>query len=247
MEYLIKKAPADLAEYVESFWLLHNNAGEDKEVVILPDGRIDLFLSKSETEPFHITLLGIGTQPEQAVIPAGTLTFAISFNLLAGEYILQNPVAHLLNGAHNLPAGFWDFNVSDLDDFQLFCERASHKIRLLLPQETDLRKRNLFQLIYSSKGALTVREISDQVSWSPRQINRYFNEQYGIALKAYCSILRFRASFEHIREGKLFPEQNFADQSHFIREVKKRSGVLPKVLKRNPNDRFVQFSILNRK
>ncbi len=36
-------------------------------------------------------------------------------------------------------------------------------------------------------------------------MNRYFNQEYGISLKTYCNILRFRASFRHIKEGKLYP------------------------------------------
>ncbi|MCH5686581.1 AraC family transcriptional regulator [Niabella sp. W65] len=98
--------------------------------------------------------------------------------------------------------------------------------------------------MYSTKGDISVKALSEKVYWSSRQINRYFNDRFGLSVKNYCSILRFRASFEHIKEGKLFPQQNFADQSHFIREVKKRSGVSPKELKRNQNGRFIQFSAL---
>ncbi|HWV29535.1 MAG TPA: hypothetical protein VN038_07775, partial [Dyadobacter sp.] len=46
------------------------------------------------------------------------------------------------------------------------------------------------------------------------------------------------------REGRLFPDENYADQSHFIREIKKYAGVVPKELERNKNDRFIQFSTL---
>ena len=48
-------------------------------------------------------------------------------------------------------------------------------------------------------------------------------------------------------EGKLFPEQNFCDQAHFTRAVKKLAGVVPKELAKNKNDRFVQFSSLLKK
>ncbi len=76
------------------------------------------------------------------------------------------------------------------------------------------------------------------------QINRYFNQQFGISLKTYCNILRFGASFKHISEGKLFPEQNLADQNHFIKEIKKFAGVTPKVLSKNKDDRFVNISAI---
>lgn len=236
-----------LQDVVESFWML-DNPSENKDVILLPDGRIDLIFSQSLQEPFHIVLLGICTHPEQIVIAEKTKMFAVSFNLLAAEYILHTSVSKLLNEAKRLPLDFWDFSVNDLNDFEEFCQKATEKIQHELHhQKIDERKLKLFDLIYTEKGALTVKELSEKVIWSERQINRYFNQQFGISLKLYCGILRFRASFQHIKEGKLFPEQNFTDQSHFIKEIKKLSGFLPKELNQNKNDRFIQFSILPEK
>ena len=246
-EYKLIKPDKSLSDFVESFWLLQNNSNEGKEIVVLPDGRIDLFFSQSITEPFHITLSGIETTADRAILAAKTTMFAISFNLLATEYVFHCTVSNLLNNAEHLPVDFWDFGPNDLQNFDLFCKKASQKIHSLLTKEVESRKQKLFGLIYSSNGAITVNELSEKVSWSSRQINRYFNAQFGISLKEYCNILRFRASFQHIKEGKLFPQQNFADQSHFIKEVKKLSGVSPKELKRNQNDRFIQFSTLGLK
>ncbi|UYQ95868.1 AraC family transcriptional regulator [Chitinophaga horti] len=245
--YQIKSPDASLAPYVESYWLLHNRAATSKEVVILPDGRIDLFFSVTEGQGFTATLLGIGTQPEQASIPPGRLTFAISFKPLAAEYVLHTPVSHLVNSATRQPAGFWGFEATDMQNFDVFCEKAARQIQAALEGDIDNRKQQLFELIFASNGAITVKELSDRVYWSSRQINRYFQQYLGLPLKVYCNILRFRASFKGIKEGKLFPGENFADQSHFIKEVKKLAGVLPKELKQNPNDRFIQFSTLGRR
>ncbi|OQP63480.1 transcriptional regulator [Niastella vici] len=239
----VKPSPSH-SFFVDSFWMLHNASADDKKVIVLPDGKIDLFFSRSATEPFHVTLMGLGTQPEQATIVAQTVIFAVSFNLPATEYILHQPVAHLTNNVTVLPADFWDFCAADLNEFDSFCKKAAQKIHTLLPTEIDSRKQLLFESLYAANGAITVKSLSEKVFWSSRQMNRYFNQQYGISLKAYCDILRFRASFHHISEGKLFPEQNFADQSHFIKAVKKLAGVSPRELSRNQNDRFVQFSTL---
>lgn len=235
---------ASIADFIESFWSLHNQSEDEKEVVIVPDGRIDLFLSKTATESFHITLLGLETSPTQTSIAPDTLIFAISFRPLAIEYVLETSIAHLLNEATLLPGDFWEFNPNDLKDFDLFCKKATLKIQARLKGRIDERKRKLFQFIYASNGSMSVKELSENVYWTNRQINRYFTQQYGLSLKAYCNILRFRASFHQIKEGKLFPEQNFADQSHFIREIKRLSGVPPKELLRNKNDRFIQLSTL---
>ncbi|MGN6292429.1 MAG: helix-turn-helix domain-containing protein [Chitinophagaceae bacterium] len=244
LKYKHIKPDKSLADFVESFWLLQNHFDSDKEVIVLPDGRIDLFFTQSATQPFHIILLGIETQYGQPTITPKRHTFAISFKPLAIEYLFQKSIANLLDKAEILPTDFWNFSADDLNDFDLFCEKATQKIKSLLPKDIDERKRKLFALIYSSNGALTVQELSEKVFWSSRQINRYFNQQFGLSLKAYCNILRFRASFQHIKEGKLFPQENFADQSHFIKEVKKLSGVSPKELSKNKNDRFIQFSLL---
>ncbi len=243
--YRFKKPEEWLAGFVESFWLLENRSDSNKNVIILPDGRLDLFFLRSAREPFHITLSGLETHADEATLAARTTMFVVSFKLIAAEYILKDTVSDLLDNARFLPVDFWDFDESDLLNFDQFCDKASRKIRSLLPDRTDSRKQKLFELIYSSNGALSVNELSEKAGWSSRQINRYFNHQFGLSLKAYCNILRFRASFSHIREGKLFPQQNFADQSHFIREVKKLSGVSPKALKNNRNDRFIQLSLLD--
>ncbi len=244
LDFKLIKPDESLADFVESFWLLYNQSDGDKEIVVLPDGRIDLTFSQSATEPFHITRSGLETYPEQVMLKAKTLMFAISFKLPAAEYVFHNSISNLLNYAEHLPDDFWNFNITDLQSFELFCKKATLKIQSLLPKETDNRKQKLFHLIYSLKGLLTVKELSESVYWSSRQINRYFNQQFGLSLKAYCNILRFRASLEHLAQGKLFPESHFTDQSHFIKEIKKFSGVLPKDLLKNKNDRFIQFSAL---
>jgi AraC-like DNA-binding protein len=237
--------PDRLADFVESFWMLELGAEESRDIIVLPDGKIDLFFSRSATEPFHVTLSGLETMPDQATLAAGTVMFAISFKLLSIEYILKSTVAGLIDTATYLPVDFWGFNADDLCDFEAFSRKAAATIQSFLPAEIDSRKRDLFSLLYSTKGNMPVGELAAKVYWSSRQINRYFSQQFGLSLKAYCNILRFRASFTQINAGKLFPQENFADQSHFIREVKKLSGVSPKELKRNQNDRFIQFSVLD--
>ena len=244
IEYKLIKADTSISDFVERFWMLANHSEQGKEMVIMPDGRIDIFFSYDATEPFHITLMGLETQPNPATLPPKSVTFAVNLKLLAIEYLLDTTISTLLNEAKRLPPDFWGITKEDLDDFESFCTKVSDKIRELLQTKVDARKQKLFDLIYASNGSLTVKELSEQVYWTSRQINRYFNQQFGISLKAYCNILRFRASFQHIKDGRLFPEQNFTDQAHFIKAIKKLSGVIPKELAKNKNDRFIQFSTL---
>lgn len=238
-------APAPLTEFVESIGMFHNTSAEEaREVVVLPDGRIDLFFWQTADQPFQVFLIGLETAAEQRSVPPQTRAFVISFKPLAVEYIIKEPISSLLNSAKVLPAGFWGFATGDFHDFDIFYQKITQKVTSLFPDVIDERKRRLFRLIYASKGEISVAKLSDNSSWSSRQINRYFNQQLGLSLKVYCNILRFRASLSHIAEGKLFPELNFTDQNHFIKEIKKFSGVVPAKLRKNENDRFILLSLL---
>lgn len=242
LDYHVAPPVPALADIVESFWSLKAGAEADKPIQLLPDGRVDVLFTYSVAQPFHAVLLGLGSAAEQTTLAAGTVMFAVSLRLLAVEYLLHTRVADLLNSARLLPAGFWGITAADLTDFKQFCAKLNHTLCGLLPPTLDPRKQRLFQHLYASDGTLPVHELATRAGWSSRQINRYFQDYFGLSLKAYCAILRFRAAFPQLKAGRLFPEQHFADQAHFIREVRKFAGVRPKELARNENDRFIQFS-----
>lgn len=246
-EYGISNPEKPLSDFVEMFWMLINHSETGKEIVIIPDGRIDIIFSMSVNEPFHVTLLGLNNKFEETIFPPKTVFFSISLKLLSVEYLLGSPVSKLVNNAKRLPEEFLGIEPADMNDFDGFCVKVSAKMISLIQTDIDPRKQKLFELIYSSNGSLSVKELSEMVYWSSRQINRYFNRQFGISLKAFCNILRFRASFEHLKDGKLYPEQNFTDQNHFIKEVKRFSGVVPKELSKNKNDRFILLSTMPKK
>lgn len=243
LEYRAAPPALALAAVVESFWTLKSTASTDKPIMLLPDGRIDVLFSQAATVPFHATLLGLGTEAEPTTFAAGTLMCGVSLRLAAPEYLLHTRVADIVNSARVLPAGFWDITPEDLTDFEQFCTKLTAKLRTLLNPAIDPRKRKLFELLYASDGTWPVHKLAEEAGWSSRQINRYFQEYFGLPLKTYCAILRFRAAFPQLRAGRLFPEQAFADQAHFIREVRRLAGVRPKDLARNENDRFIQFSV----
>ncbi len=244
IEWKIIKPPKELNDFVESFWMLVNHSNKEHQIVILPDGRFDIIFFQTGKKKFQAVLKGLDTKPEQRSIPANTIFFAVSFKLLAIEYLIDYKVYSLLNEGIHLPKDFWGVTGITLNNINGLCKKISAKMVSLVKPNIDTRKKNLFDLIYSSNGTLTVRELSEKVFWSSRQINRYFNQTFGISLKAYCNIFRFRSSLQHIKNGQLYPELNFTDQTHFIKEVKKLSGVTPKELSKNQNDRFILLSAI---
>jgi AraC-like DNA-binding protein len=246
MKLIIQSALPDnsISHFVHSFWMLENKTGKDIPSTILPNGMVDMTMMKVKSGKWEMFLRGIDTELSQVVIEKGTKIFTVGLKLLAVEYLLGDSIKDVLNEGKNITETFWQFEERDLKSFKTFCKKATQKIKSISTEPIDSRKKKLFDLIYSSQGSIPVKELSDKVYWSSRQINRYFNQQFGVSLKAYCNILRFSASFKHISEGKLFPGQNFTDQNHFIKETKKYAGVTPKVLSKNKNDRFIDITAI---
>lgn len=238
---LIKPGPP-LNEYVYCFTALE--ALQDfTGGIIIPNGRIDLLFCKMPQGAMNVLLMGLETGPKLMPEHRVASFFAISFNPLALEYILQTPMADFVDRGRELPSDFWGFSKADMEDFDAFCDKATRLILSRMPAAPDPRKRQLFRKLFEADGQISINELASESGWSARQINRYFTQQLGIPLKTYGKILRFQAALEHIRAGQLAPEGDFADQSHFIKEIRKLSGVSPKVLFRNENDRFLQFLV----
>jgi len=244
--YRFAEPHPELRDFVFGFSALENLSGFSQGI-ITPNGRIDLLFTKTAKNPCQTVLMGLETKPKPMPDFEITSFFAISFNPLALEYILHLTISDLVNSGMLLPEGFWGIEAEDLNDFDHFQEKVTSKILSLLPGQVDERKRRLFNLIFATNGELNVHDLTENVGWGERQINRYFNQQLGIALKTYCNILRFQASLSHIKEGRLYPELNFTDQSHFIKEIRKLSGVSPKELFKNENDRFLQLLVYGSK
>jgi AraC-like DNA-binding protein len=77
-----------------------------------------------------------------------------------------------------------------------------------------------------------------------RQINRYFSTTFGLPLKTYLNIVRLRTTYKNLARQELYPANTYFDQAHYIKEIKKYTGLTPKTLSRNKNDRFLQLSTL---
>lgn len=244
LEYLSLKPDNSLSDIVESVWMVKNHDDEKREGIIVPDGKIDLFLFSGEDENFEIFISGICTGPVfKPPFPRSTM-FAISFHPIAAEYIFKKSIADLKDAKQTLHCDYWGFSKNDLEHFEQFYKKACEIVKAKLEKKIDDRKKNLFELIYLSKGETTVEELSKKVSWSSRQINRYFNAWLGVSLKSYINIIRFSNSLKQLKKGDFYPELNYGDQSHFIREVKKFAGVKPTILNKNENDRFIQLSLM---
>lgn len=244
LEYISLPPKNGLNHLVESIWMVRNHAEANVAAIIVPDGKIDLFLFLDQDENFEIFISGICNSPIVKPPFPKSVMFAVSFYPTAAEYLFLRSFAESLNKKIILPNGFMGFYKDDMRDFESFYQKACHIIKEIVTEPLDNRKISLFDLINRSKGEIRVEEIATAIGWSSREINRYFRKWFGLTLKSYIDIIKFSNSLKQLKEGNFYPELDYADQSHFIRAVKKFSGAKPTVISKNENDRFIQLTTL---
>jgi AraC-like DNA-binding protein len=91
--------------------------------------------------------------------------------------------------------------------------------------------------IIKSNGKVSIRDLTKNLNITERTLQRNFTEHVGIPPKKFAKIIQFYTSFNQVtadsfsRLTDIVYENGFADQSHFIRDFKKFTGVNPNVIK----------------
>lgn len=243
--YKENKIDGFLSNFIQCIWE-YDNRKKEVDYTILPDGHFDLIFEFKNNELANVSLTGVWTKPIKVHIDRDTKLIGIRFKLIAAEYIFKQSIKNILNTATDLPINFFGAKNLPFDNFDTLTNCISEKINYGLKnlKEIDNRKFKLFELLYENKGNLKVNELAEKVFWSSRQINRYFNQKFGFSLKTFSNILKCNSSYNEIAKGQLYPQQDYFDQAHFIKEVKKYTGSTPRELHKNENDRFLQLSTL---
>ena len=115
----------------------------------------------------------------------------------------------------------------------------------LLKQLSLQKEDSLFEYciekITASKGRITVKELEKKTGYSNRWLNMKFNDKLGVSPKNLSSIIRFKQYYQAFISGneKSFFRNDFYelyyDQSHFIKDFKRFTGLPPTKLEKQTN------------
>lgn len=95
------------------------------------------------------------------------------------------------------------------------------------------------QMIQDHKGLIAVNELARRLNTTERTLRRKFNHYVGISPKKFAKITQFQTSLDQIATGgyskltDVVYENGYADQSHFIRNIRKFTGKNPLQLKKS--------------
>ncbi len=214
MEYKELSPDEKLLPFVKCFW--QYNPGSVGQVhAILPNGCFELFFILVGDRLESVVLSGLRTRPYQVEIPVGVEVFAVRFLLPASEFLLQRSIAGVLDGSEQLqtfPTEYHHLAVMTFPQRTAFMSDMLHQmLGAFHPEDAKMK---LMQAAYLP--GQTVADVAEYSGLSCRTINRYFACQFGLPLKRFLSIVRFRSTFPSIGSGVLWPDVECYDQSHFL-------------------------------
>ncbi len=108
--------------------------------------------------------------------------------------------------------------------FYDYAETASHKSAIT---------NDIVNFMDHSKGMIRVSQICDKFNVTPRSLHRHFREEIGITPKEMLNIFRINNAIKLITDN---PQSDltgisylsgYYDQSHFIKEIRKITGISP--------------------
>jgi AraC-like DNA-binding protein len=100
-------------------------------------------------------------------------------------------------------------------------------------QQVNVKMEYALSNMLLSKGNIFLKELTKSLNLSERSFERKFKEYIGLSPKLFSRICRFQASLKQLKHNNynklsdIAFENDYADQSHFIRTFKEFSGFSP--------------------
>jgi AraC-like DNA-binding protein len=243
-----------LKSYIEKMWLFESNGKmpvEDLKLVV-PNGHIKLsvafrngivasvngksFTSKEQ----NISLTGLVDVPVilDAEKDIATGTIVIEFNPQGAYRFFQVSLNEVKNQIHPL-TDILGTVAKQLEEQISNAESVDDKVTLLqkflLKQFSLQTEDSIFEYcvakIASSKGKISIKELEKKTGYSSRWLNMKFSDKLGISPKNLSTIIRFNQYYNAVaNNNEMDFMQNafydhYYDQSHFLKEFKRFTGL----------------------
>ncbi len=246
--YRERKPIAQLSPFIHSFWTHQNGSDSPETITIVPDSYFKIVFLVQDDRILTYFMTGLWFEPRDFTFPPHSTSYGCRLKILAPEYLLQEEVASIAESLKPLDLSY--LNISEMRSLsfdEIVVRWQKDFLKIKSNRDIHPQKIRLCNLLDEMNGAISATEVSRQIYWSSRQINRYLNKYLGTSLKKYLNVQRCYKAYIQIREGRFFPEDQYSDQSHFIREIKKYTGHTPRILYELKNDRFVQLKNIKQK
>lgn len=243
-----------LKELVKCFWVFENIYGENHFERMIPDGHIDfvfhygqkpklLIEGKEIVKPTNF-LGGHLSSPALLKFSGELKMFGIKFYPWASASLYKMDAFELNN--QRVPAeailGKWTKDVYNLLMNELNegnYQPAISKLEISLVKNLQRLDRinpilkKGFERIMTSKGFISIDEFSREAGCTPRYVQKIFRTKKGMPFNYYARLARLHDALNKIKltpsvtSTSLAYDSGYFDQSHFIKDFVRFTGVTP--------------------
>jgi len=227
-----------LQKFIESYWVLHTDSSS-LEIPLLANASTTIFINLGNTKEGIDSFKPL--KPGR-IYMGGPATSARFFNCFPGNIFV---------GIRFKPGGlcmFYRVPLAEMVDKVV--EFEDRQLSYILDMDDRLPSRldeyflskkkqaypvfNLADVVYQYKGQISVDMLARESNMSNRTLERYFFNHVGIGPKEFINIVRFKEVMASLNDrsvekefAKIAIEMGYYDQSHFIKEIKRRAGSIP--------------------
>ncbi|TZF83953.1 helix-turn-helix transcriptional regulator [Pedobacter sp. BS3] len=254
-----------LKNYIEKMWLFKSSGRMpiDDMKLVVPNGNLKLTISYQNgivanvngqtfsSKEHEITLTGLIDVPVilDTAKDIATETIGIEFNpqgVYRFFHFNLNEIKNQIYSLEDLLGKTGKQLTEQIADTISVQQKISVIQQFLLNQlllnNEDLIFEYCVEKINASKGKITIKELEKKTGYSSRWLNMKFNEKLGVSPKNLSSIIRFKQYYQLFISGneKSFFKNDFYelyyDQSHFIKDFKRFTGLAPTKFENQIND-----------
>lgn len=252
VHYLNISPPATLKSYVRFFWVLESSkqsymhqsiADVSPELIFHYRGKFNELMNSGAHQPSFLS--GIHAQTsmvrrfyiEESFGIFGVYLFPYALPLLFGI-----PSCEITDQQADLN-GLLGKEGSILEEKMMLAGSNDQRVHIMISYlENKLKKArpstvlsSAVDYILQTKGLVKVKEVAERFNLSERQFERKFKEVSGFAPKLFSRIVRFNSAFKEYNTTspktltEIAHECGYYNQSHFVHDFKRFSGMNPKV------------------
>jgi len=254
MNYQTFEPNKDLDLLIKCYWILESPKEKTPEKqTIVPDGCMEMIfhygdLYRQYTENGNSIIqprcfvIGQLTRPLEIEPTGKTGIFAVRFYPDGFLPFATAPIKEMENRAVSLVELFGEEG-KNIESRILNAESVSDKInlvedflkfRLTNKEMIDHIVKSTVETILTANGQLSVDELSREINITRRQLERNFSSAIGLSPKQLSKTIRLQAVLKRLLSKEftnlttLAHENEYYDQSHFIKDFKELTGFTPK-------------------
>ncbi|RTZ18280.1 AraC family transcriptional regulator [Vibrio aquaticus] len=261
MNYQTFQPHRELESLISCYWTLEVPKTEDTQRQrIIPDGTIEMAFILGDDIKRYTSEDSFIIQPRAMVLghtiapcyiePTGYVnTFAIRFYPYGFANFVNGPIKALANTETPLARLFEEKAAKKLEQDIIRAEDTEQRIKIIesfflnkLNEQTTLDNivKTTIDALFATKGSASINTLLKEDLSKRRQLERMFVKQVGVSPKQLGKLIRLQTALKAMLNEEeslthIAYQNDYYDQSHFIKDFKEFTGVSPKEFLGNKN------------